>query len=203
MLALIALAALLVPTARTHAMRERTQKTTKAMKERTESLAKWTGNFLSDLGKKIKRQKYAQLPEVVKKYRKTAAGVGALIVIAAVTAMVRLFYKPSAQSPLTPVYETAAQRTAREQRAQDIYQADQLGISVEELQRRREVAAATAAAATRRRTEAEAQAAAVRKSGGAGAVGPSGPLGWAPGSGARIEQQERAAAAGRLMGFEE
>ncbi len=82
-LSLVVAVALLVPQAGMHAQEPVT--------EQKKELSSWTGGFLSSLGKAIKKREYKKLPSIVAKYKKTAAGIGALLVLGAVEVVVKLF----------------------------------------------------------------------------------------------------------------
>ena len=82
-LSLVVAVALLVPQAGMHAKEPVT--------EQKKELSSWTGGFLSSLGKAIKKREYKKLPSIVAKYKKTAAGIGALLVLGAVRVVVQLF----------------------------------------------------------------------------------------------------------------
>ena len=130
-LSLVVAVALLVPQAGMHAQEPVT--------EQKKELSSWTGGFLSSLGKAIKKREYKKLPSIVAKYKKTAAGIGALLVLGVVKVVVQLF-APEAEVPRTPsevirlpfIGAAASVQAAEKKRAEELEQQKDAAMSAAE-----------------------------------------------------------------------
>jgi len=103
LLSLIAVAALLVPTASTVAMQERMRSAGSAAKARMQQmresaaknakkLSEWTGSLMADVGRAIRKQDFKDIPDIIKRHKKKAAAaaiIGAGAVLAGVNLLVR------------------------------------------------------------------------------------------------------------------
>lgn len=106
-LSVLAVVALLVPSAQTIAMQRmrsagasakaRMQQMRASAAKNAKALSEWTGSLMADVGRAIKRQDFKKIPEIMKRHKKKAAAAGIIgtgVVLAAVYGLWKLMTPP-------------------------------------------------------------------------------------------------------------
>ncbi len=126
MLSVLAVVALVVPSAQVVAMQRmrsagaaakaRMQQARESAAKNAKKLSEWTGSLMADVGRAIKKQDFKKIPDIMKRHKKKAAGIiGAGVVLAAVYGLSKLMTPPDfgeivIGEVVTPDQEIAALR---------------------------------------------------------------------------------------------
>ena len=111
----IAVAALLVPTASTVAMQARIKQVRESAAKNAKALSEWTGSLMADVGRAIRKQDFNKIPDIIKRHKKKTAGiVGTAAVLTAVGLLVRMLKVDVSIEGLDPMPEIAAAAQERE-----------------------------------------------------------------------------------------
>jgi len=84
----IAVVALLVPTASTVAM----QQARESVAQNAKMLSEWTGSLVHQVGRAIGRQRFDQIPTIIKKHKKRAAGIADTVAVLAILRTILRFF---------------------------------------------------------------------------------------------------------------